>query len=211
MADDRVSELIWRGDNRSAIKALEGISKQNRETTDTVKAGSDEQAASLTRVRESSERLRDSMMGLASMVGIAGVAFGFKDLVVGGMSLQTSQAQLADAIKNTRGVAADATSVLEKYAEALSTRGGFGTTQNLTALTAFVRETHSATEAQTMLSLATNIARGRNMDLASAQQVVARAYTGSVGASSGSPGADGRCSRGSGRTHRFPSTSNRHP
>ena len=178
---DRVAQLIWTGDSRSAVKAVEQIAKANKTTTRQVKTDADEQAASFDKVKESSERLKGALGGLMGMIGIGGVAFGLKDLIEGGQALQTNQAQLRQSLAATGQAAAGTQARLQAMAESMSTRGGFATTQNLAALAAFVRETHSATEAQSMLSLATNIARGRNMDLASAQQIVQKAYTGSVG------------------------------
>jgi len=153
----------------------------SKDTTEGLKVDADEQTASFAKVREETGALRDSMMGLVGMVGIGGVAFGLRDLKDSGVALQAQQTQLQSALKATGQAAGGTATQLESAAESLSTKGGFGTTQNLSALTAFVRETHSATQAQSMLTLATNIARGRSMDLASAQQVVQRAYTGNVG------------------------------
>ena len=178
---ERALELIITANGRGAIKELRSIADQGDETTESLKGNADEQTLSMDKVRGATVGLRDAMFGLAAMVGIGGLAFGFKDLVTGGMALQQQQVQLAAALKATGQNAQGAQDQLQKYAEGLSTKGGFATTQNLSALTAFVRETHNATEAQKMLALATNIARGRNIDLATAQMVVQRAYTGSVG------------------------------
>lgn len=180
LSDDvsRVAELIWKGDNRSAILAMKQMKDQNAETTDALKADNDEQAASFAKVREESSALRDSLVGLAGMVGIGGVAFGIKDLIEEGEHLQTAQAQLRQALKSTGLQAVSTQAQLERMAESLSTRGGFATTQNLAALTQFVGETHSATQAQQMLTLATNIARRTGEDLATTQEAVAGAYEG---------------------------------
>jgi hypothetical protein len=173
--------LVFTADNRSAVRAISGIADQSEKTTRAMKDDSDEQTVALAKVRDSADRVKDAMMGLAGMVGIGGVVFGLKDMVTGGMALQAQQAQLQAALKATGEEAGSTGAQLKSYAESLSTSGGFAMTQNLSALTAFVRETGSATKAQSMLTLATNIARGRNMDLATSQQIVQRAYTGTVG------------------------------
>lgn len=175
-----VTELVFKGTNRSAIRALEGIAEQSQKTTRTLKGDADEQSASFRKTRESSTALRDSMTGLLGMVGIGGVAFGLRDLKDSAVALQSNQAQLQAALRATGQEAGGTAEKLKTFAESLSTKGGFGTTENLQTLTAFVRETKSATQAQGMLVLATNIARARNMDLASAQGIVAKAYTGQV-------------------------------
>ncbi len=97
----RVVNLVLRGDNRSAVRALKGIADQSDETTDAVKGGADEQTAGMTKVKESTLGLRDAFASMAGMVGIAGVALGLKDLVEGGMSLQNAQTNLRASLKET--------------------------------------------------------------------------------------------------------------
>lgn len=118
------------------------------------------------------------MVSLLGFVGVGGVAFGLKDLVEDGESLQTQQTQLGSALRDTGQAAEGAQAKLERMAESLSTRGGFTTTENLAALTQFVSETHSAAKAQQMLTLATNIARRTNTDLETSVQAVSGAYEG---------------------------------
>lgn len=170
-------EILFRGDNRSLIRSLKEISAQSEKTSSNIKHGNEEAASSMDKVRHSSTLLRDSVAGLAGMVGFGGLAFGLKDAIQGGIQLQTAQTQLRASLHGS----ASAFKALNDQAVRMSTHGGFTTTQNIQAITSFVRETHSASEATNLFALATNIARGRNMDLASAQTVVARAYTGSVG------------------------------
>lgn len=177
----RVSELIWRGDNRSAVKALLGIKQASTETKDTLKTNSVEEEASMERVRRSSVALRDSFGSLAGMIGIGGVAFGLKDLVEGGLALQGAQTNLRASLKETGNVASGVFEQMQQAAEELSTHGGFTTPESLQGMANFVRETRSSTQAVKLNALATDIARARNIDYATAQQAVARAYTGSVG------------------------------
>jgi hypothetical protein len=174
----RIAELIWKGNNHSAIKAQTEIAEQSGRTTATLKGDSDKQAASFAKVRESSSALKDSMMGVLGMVGVGGLAFGLKDLAEGGEALALDQAQLQAALRATGQQAGGAAAQLKTYAEALSTKGGFATPANLAALTSFVTETHSASEAQKLLALSTNIARGTGQGLATVQEQVQRAYLG---------------------------------
>ncbi|MGA8762402.1 MAG: hypothetical protein WB562_05885 [Candidatus Sulfotelmatobacter sp.] len=177
----RAAELVWRGNNTSAVRALEGIYRTSNETTKGLKRDADEQTVAFARVKEQTGALRTSFGSLLGFVGIGGVAFGLRDLKNSGVELQSQQVELRRALVSTGQDAAGAFGQLSKAAEDLSTHGGFGTTANLSALSQFVRETHSAVEAQKDLGLATDIARGRNMDLASAQNIVAQAEGGSVG------------------------------
>ena len=174
----RISRLIWKGDNTSAVAAIVEMKDANEEATTSIKGDAEEQSASFAKTKESALGLRDAMVGLAGMVGIFGVAFGFKDLVEGGEQLQESQTQLRASMRSTKTDTAAATAELEKYSTSLSTKGGFGVISDLGALTQYVTETHSAAEAQRMLGLATNIARARNMGLAQSQTIVAKAYDG---------------------------------
>ena len=174
-------EFVFRSDARSSIRAFDQIANASQKTSGTIKRDADENSLSMKRVGHSAGLLRESMRGLTGMIGLGGLAFGLKDAVQGGMALQGSQTQLQQALKATGQTAGDAYKNLGDYAEKLSAHGGFDTTQNLGALTAYVRQTHSATKAQRDLSVATNIARGRNMDLASAQAIVAQAEGGQIG------------------------------
>ena len=175
---DTYAKLILGMDNRSAITGMKEVADQSDVMKDSIRADGDEESASMDRVAEHTGMLKDSLSAMWGMVGIAGVGFGLKDLVDDGMKLQEQQGQLQQALKDTGQQATAAGQGLEKMAEAMSTRGGFSTTENLGALTQFVRETKSASEAQTMLSDATNLARGANISLSDAQSEVAKAYNG---------------------------------
>jgi hypothetical protein len=181
MSGGRISEWILRTDNRSAIRGLREVAEQGNRTSRSLRANADENTASFHRVEESTSRLKDSFMGLAGVIGLGGVGFGLRDLKNSGVELQEQQVELQRALVATGQAAGGTGEKLKGYAESLSTKGGFGTTANLQALNAFVRITKSATEARKMLTLATDIARGRNMDLASSQNIVTQAYSGSVG------------------------------
>lgn len=174
-------ELTIRGNNRSAIRALKEVADQSAKTGKQVQHDSKTASSGFDEMGRHAHLLRGAVSGLAGAVGFGGLAFGIADAVKGGLQLQASQAQLQAALKATGQTAKGTDGQLFDYAKKLSTSGGFATTQNLAALTAFVRETHNAARAQQGLALATNIARGRGMDLASAQMIVQRAYGGSIG------------------------------
>jgi hypothetical protein len=174
----RIVELVFTGENRSAVKAMKGIADQSDETTAAVKGGADEQTAAMAKVKESTLGLREAFSSLAGVVGIAGVAFGLKDLVEGGMNLQSAQTNLRASLKETGETAAGVYAQMNKAATDLSTRGGFGATTSLQGMAEFTRETKSATEAVKLNALATDIARAKNLQYSDAQGIVAKAYTG---------------------------------
>lgn len=172
-------KFVLSANARSAVKALTTVSETGDKTAASLKRNSQEESSSLQDVQKHTGFLRDSFGSLMGMVGIGGVAFGLKDLVQGGMLLQTEQEQLRNALQATGSEAAGATAQLEKMATTMSTTGGFSQTENLAALVKFVHETHSATKAQHLLALSSNIARATGQSLSETQQAVGAAYAGS--------------------------------
>jgi hypothetical protein len=178
-SEDYLVKLIMSMDNRSMLTAQKENVAASDEFKDATKANSDEESLSMDKVKEHTLMLRDAMTSLVGMVGIGGVAFGLKDLVVGGEKLQLAQSQLQATLRTTGQDAGGAASDLDRLAESMSTKGGFSDTENLAALTQFVSETHSATDAQKYLATATNLARDTGVSLATAQTDIAKAYDGS--------------------------------
>lgn len=180
MADETFEAMVkLLADNRGFIKAFRESGETAKTTGKDVTRSSDEASLSMDRLRTHATFLRDTMMSLASMVGIGGVAFGLKDLAEEGVKLQASQVQLQGALKNTGQDAGGMADKLQQFSDNLSQHGGFGSqAENMTALAKFITETRSATKAQEMLVLATNIARGTGKDLGTTVSQVARAYAG---------------------------------
>jgi hypothetical protein len=153
-------ELIIKGNNRSAIRALKEVADQSEKSGRQVKRDSETTSSSFEKVGKSAEHTRMLVGGLAGAVGFGGLAFGLKDVVSAGMAWQTQQGQLQVALKNTGNNAGLAGKKITSAAEALATHGGFAATQTLQGMTSFVRISGSAADAINKTTLATNIARG---------------------------------------------------
>jgi len=97
MASSNLVEFIFRGNNRSMIRSLNQISEQSKRTEGTIRRDSDASSMSFERLGRSTERLRGQVSGLMGAVGLTGLAFGLKDVVQGGLALQSQQAQLQQA------------------------------------------------------------------------------------------------------------------
>lgn len=179
MSDNYEAMLTLTADNRGVIKAFKEVSDQVNKTGKETEESTDEASAGMNRLRDHTLMLRDAMSSLIGMVGIGGVAFGLKDLAEEGEKLQTSQARLQQALKDTGQDAGGMADKLQQFSDNLSQHGGFASqAENMTALTRFITETHSATKAQQMLTEATNVARDTGDDLSTSVAAVARAYDG---------------------------------
>jgi hypothetical protein len=165
-------------------------------------SGASESASSVDRVRKSvksadetakhasksHDALGKSIGGLtgiarnaAGLIGIGGLAMGLGDAIKNAETFQESQAQLGASIKaNVHAPARDATAQMGEFADSLSTRGGFNPTQNINAMTQFLRITHDTTKAQSDATLATNIARGAHVDYGRAVRAVTMLEQGRV-------------------------------
>lgn len=113
----------------------------------------------------------------AAAVGIGVLVHGVKDLVTAGLNAQVSQARLDIAMKNAHlSVKANSAAIDEYLAK--QRQRGFSDNQVRDSLANTVRATHSVTEAMKLDNLAADVARTRNMDLASALSLVTRVYEG---------------------------------
>ena len=117
----------------------------------------------------------------AGVAGFGGLAIGLKDAVQAALTLQSAQQSLRGVLTATGMAGTSAYANMSKAAERLSTRGGFTTPESLRAMTQFLSLTHSSTQAIALNAAATNVARARHIDLASAVSLVARATTGQTG------------------------------
>ncbi len=178
MAGERITELVLRGNNRSAIRALTQVADQSEKTARTVKRDSETTAGSFKKVGESAGRLHGVIGGLAGTVGLGGLVFGMKDAIKGGIALQAQQGQLAQALKSTGQYSADTATRLTDVAEKMSTHGGFETVTNLHGLTQLVTATGSVTKATKDAGLATDIARRTGKDYTLVVRALAMAEQG---------------------------------
>ena len=157
-------QVVITGDNRSVMRALKEVSTQSEKTGRQIHRDSATASTSFRKVGESAEASRRHISGLTGMIGLAGVAYGLKDVVSAGLKWQAQQSQLQVALKNTGNNAGLAGRKITDAAERLSTHGGLAATSTLQAMTQFVRISGSAKDAISKTTLATNIARGTGRD-----------------------------------------------
>jgi hypothetical protein len=109
----------------------------------------------------------------AGVIGAQGMTAAFGEGIKSAIQMQRAQAQLGNSIKqNVHKPAEDATEQLSNFADVQSVKGGFEPWQNVGAMAQFARATHSTTEAQKDLSLATDLARGSHRSFAQSVQAV---------------------------------------
>jgi hypothetical protein len=109
----------------------------------------------------------------AGIVGIGGLAVGVGAAVKAAQGMQAQNAILGQSIKNNvRFPAKDATEQMDKFAESLAVKGGFGPLEGITQMTRLLAVTKDTSRAEKDLSLASDIARGTHRSLAQATRAV---------------------------------------
>lgn len=126
-------------------------------------------------------RLKLAAIGVGTALG-GGLVIGLKDSIQAAEGFDKAQAALQQQLKASgityRAHSKDIDSVISKT-EALT---GFTKTELTGALTNMIRSTGSVSESLKLMGTTTDVARARNMDLASAAILVAKAHDGNTGA-----------------------------
>ena len=113
--------------------------------------------------------------------GIASVAFAGKlavDAVQGAMAEQKQLASLANALRNSAGATDTAIAANEAYLDSLELQVAIDNDQLIPALQTLVVGTGNLAQAQTLLSLATDVAAYSGKDLASVSMALSKAVNG---------------------------------
>lgn len=114
--------------------------------------------------------------------GAAGLVRVLKSSVDAAKEAQVAQGQLQNALKNV-GVSFDQNrTAIEARTKALSAMSGFDDELITQTFTSLIRTTGDVTEAMDLNALAIDVARGRNISLLSATQLVTKASLGMAGA-----------------------------
>jgi hypothetical protein len=109
----------------------------------------------------------------AGLAGIGGLAIGMHEAIKSAQGLQVAQAQLGQAIKNNvQNPAEGARETMEKFADSLALKGGFGPQEAMLAMTRLLPVVHDTTKAEKDMGLASDIARATHTDLARATRAV---------------------------------------
>jgi hypothetical protein len=110
---------------------------------------------------------------VAGVAGLAGLAFGLKDVAQAAIGFQQQQAQLANALHNTGQYSAGAMDRITSFADTLSTHGGYDPGQTLEGVQKLIRAHDSVAQAMHDEILATDIARSKQTSYATALRTIA--------------------------------------
>lgn len=132
--------------------------------------------------------LKNIIRTVTGVVGLGALSLGLGEVIKHAQGFQDQLTQLGAALRANKvhmmawsaggNRAVSALGPLKELSENLSTRGGFVPTESLKSLTQFIRLTRDAGKAETLLVLATNIARGAHLAMAQATRVVSMAEMG---------------------------------
>jgi hypothetical protein len=177
----RVVELVFKGTNRSAIKALDDIAVKSDRTAKKVGDSSKRASRSYDDMGRSATRLRGIVGGLAGTVGFGGLAIGIKDAVQGAVSLNSAQTQLRNSLTGAGASASSAqrnVKALTDQYDAMGQRAGANTEQLVGGLAKLVGVTHNVGQAQQGQRAALALATKTGMDYNSALQLIVSAEAG---------------------------------
>jgi hypothetical protein len=122
-------------------------------------------------------KIKGAFSGIMSTGLLVGVAAGMYEAVKGGIALQASQAQLANAIKDTGHSFSTYSGLVDDTENSMAKFGYTGTVVDA-SLTTLVRATGSMTQAVGLEGMAANLAAAKHEDLATASKSLAMAVNG---------------------------------
>jgi len=107
---------------------------QSREEVDELDSATKRSSKSLTEHAKSSGMFTRALKSAAGFAGVAGFAFGLKDVVEKALTLQTTTAAMGKAISNVGLPVRATTKAFKDYADATSVKGGFASAEQLATL-----------------------------------------------------------------------------
>lgn len=126
-------------------------------------------------------KLGGAIGNMAGMVGLGGIGYGAYDSIKTATNVQSLEATLKQALKNTGQYHAGVMGQISSATEQASMHGGFAQTEQLEAVTKLTTETGSYSQALQLNNQVTNLARGAHLGYSQAQKMVQMGVTGSVG------------------------------
>lgn len=177
---DRIVRFVLTGDNRGAVRAMEGTAVASERTGRSLdKTG---------RIAKDGQKhvhgFGAALGGLkfaGATVGVGALVYGIKGAVKAGMTWQVQQAQLRNSLRNTGQYSVATMREINKAAEESATHGGFAATTQIQGITRFITELGNSKRAVQANSAVTDVARKLNVDYQSALSIVARAQVGATG------------------------------
>ena len=125
---------------------------------------------------------RAAAFASTSFIGGAGLIYGIKKVIDSAMETQRVLGQTENALEHAGLSWTQYGKRIEDAAQAQANLSGFGTDRLLSTFTTFVRKTGDVNRALYLNGLALNVARGRNIELEAATQLVLKATLGQAGA-----------------------------
>ncbi len=125
---------------------------------------------------------RAAAFASVSFLGGAGLVYGIKSTVKAAMEAQASLALTENAVKRSGLSWTDYADQIQKATLAQAQLSGFDDERMLKTFSTLVRRTQDVNKALQLNALAANVARGRNIELEAATQLVLRASIGMSGA-----------------------------
>lgn len=170
--------LFITADGKQAIRTFEEVGTSSEASAKKVQGSAAKNKAAMESTTAATKETAVAVSGLTKMLGVAGLAFGIKDVVEAGISWQEQQDALVTALRNTRAGGEETAKALENAARRSSMAGGFSEEDQITGITKFVSETKSASKAMQYNAAVTDLARGAHLDYGTALKMVQMAATG---------------------------------
>lgn len=160
---------------RQAERELEG---QTRQTT----AEIDRQQRELARGTRGFSALRSNVVGLASaFVGTTGLIYGLRSTITAAQEAQTTQGRLAVAVRNAGLEYGRYRTQIDRTIQATATLAALDDEELADSFAKLVIRTRDVNEALRLTGLAADVARGRQISLVAATQLVIKASLGQAG------------------------------
>lgn len=163
MAGEDLTVLI-RGQATSLIKSF-------RDVSDAAGTSAIQTERSFAKVGQAVALAGAAIVGVAGAIGVASVK--------AAITFESSQARMSTAIKNTGGNFKDFAPQIDLVDKRME-KFGFTNSQTEDSIASLTNATHSTEKALSLQSLAADIARGRNIDLSTATQILTKVVTGHV-------------------------------
>jgi hypothetical protein len=172
-----IARIVITVDNAGALKAIQQTSTEVTAASDKMVVADEKTALANKKTTASFESMSRGVM-MVGTVAFAAMAFGIDKSVKAAMTWQTQQVALQQALKNTGQYSTQTMAQLNASTEKLATHGGFSVSEQLSAITQLVAETHSVTTATKLNTAATDLARGAHIEYAQAIKMVEGASIG---------------------------------
>src|SRR4051794_6239444 len=169
--------------DRNLMLRILGDTTSYERATNRAAASSRQLEKHVTGLGEPIKKTHTALLNMATgLLGAGGVVFGLESMIKAAKDAEESQGHLSVTMKDA-GLSYDAHKVsIEGVIAKQSELAGFQKTDLRESYAALIRQSKDVGQANSDLALTVDIARGRHIDLAAAQNIVIKANIGMVGA-----------------------------